>query len=298
MIIVDFSGVLVANVHSLVKMNGDFEKSLYKHLVLNSVLSFKKKFSKEYGNLVFAMDSKPYWRTESFPHYKMKRGDARRTQQAKNDHVDWDHVFDVMNELTDELQTVFPYKVIKIPTCEADDIIGVLCKDLNEKIMIISRDGDFKQLQRYPNVKQWEPVGKKLVKEPHPLKYLKEHIIRGDSGDGIPNILSADDSFFSGTKQKSVFAKDVKIWINKDVRDFAETTDILDRFYQNESLIDLSKVPDDLQKQIMEEYYKPQEGHNKNIHSYLIKNRLSNLMGEIQFFLEKQEDKPTLASLI
>ena len=297
MIIVDFSGVLVASVHSLVKMNDSFDATMYKTLVLGLVISYKKKFSRDYGKLVFAMDSKPYWRTEKFPHYKHGRKASVAKQQAKRDDIDWEHTTVVMNELMDDLQKIFPYKVLKIDKCEADDIIGVLSKELSEPIMIVSRDGDFKQLQRYPNVKQYDPVGKKLMKEPHPMKYLKEHIIRGDRGDGIPNILSVSNSFYDSIRQVTMYTKNVNEWINIPVQDFAETTVILDRFKENESLIDLSKIPDDIQTSIMEEYHKPNEGHNKNVQSYLIKNRLANLLSDLQYFLEKNET-PSLANLM
>ena len=300
MIIVDFSGILVQNVHALVAMNDHFDATLYKQMTLHSILSYKKKFSKEYGKIVFAMDKKPYWRTEVFPHYKAGRKEATKKQQARKAHIDWDASYVVMNEIMDDLQEIFPYKVIKLDRCEADDIIGVLCKEIREPIMIISRDGDFKQLQRYPNVKQFDPVGKKLIKEPNPESYLKEHIIRGDNGDGICNILSSDDSLVTKTKQCSIYSKDVKKWINMDAVDFAETTDILKRFNENEKLIDLSMVPDDIQEVIIAEYNKPNEGHNKRIQGYLIKNRLANLLGELQYFLEKDvvKERPSLTDLM
>ena len=85
---------------------------------------------------------------------------------------------------------------------EADDIIGTLVPRhiMSENILIISSDGDFPQLQMYNGrssftVKQYNPSQKKFIISENPLQELKEKIIRGDKGDGIPNVLSSSDCF-------------------------------------------------------------------------------------------------------
>lgn len=291
MILVDFSGIMVANVHALIAMNNDFDSKLYKQMTLYSIVQYKKKFTESHGDIVFAIDSKkaPYWRKEIFPHYKAARPAARKIQESKNSHVDWDEARQAMIEIVEDLDLVFPYKVIDIARCEADDIIGTLAKELHrqEPIVIVSRDHDFKQLQRYANVTQLDPQTKKLIKEPNPRHYLKEHIIRGDRGDGICNMLSANDCMTTGIKQKQIR----KVWlesvIKKNVKDFAETRDQLDRYRENEKLVDLSFTPLELQTEILRAYDVPASGSNRNIQEYLMKNRMSTLFPELQHFLER-----------
>lgn len=288
MIIVDFSGILVANIHQLINLNGDFDDGLYRHMVFMSIMGYKKRFTESHGRLVFAIDSaEGYWRKDVFPHYKASRKKARELQQSKNSHVDWDYANKVKREIVAELDTVFPYSVIDIPKCEADDIIGTLCRHVNEKVIIISQDHDFKQLQRYPNITQHDPRTKKMIVEKNPVQYLKEHIIKGDSGDGVPNILSAADCLVTGVKQTGVKQVWLNSVMNKNVVDFAETSAILDRYRENEQLVDLTKTPEDLQEKIIAKYLEEPNGSNKNVQGYLIKNRLGNLMSELQYFMER-----------
>jgi len=291
MILLDFSGILVANVHALIAMNDNFDTKLFKQMTLYSIVAYKKKYSSTHGNIVFAMDSKaaPYWRKEIFPNYKGKRPAARKLQEQKQDHVDWDEVKTAMRELTSELDLVFPYKVIDIPRCEADDIIGTLVKELHrqEPIVIVSRDHDFKQLQKYSNVTQLDSQTKKLVKCADPKRYLKEHIIKGDSGDGICNMLSGCDDLMNGVRQKSISQKWFDSVINKNIRDFAETKDQMDRYRENERLVDLSHTPDELQVDILNAYHSESNGNNKNIQQYLLKNKLVGLFADLNHFMER-----------
>lgn len=291
MILVDFSGIMVANVHALIAMNNDFDAKLYKQMTLYSIVQYKKRFSQTHGNIVFAIDSKkaPYWRTDIFPHYKAQRPAARKLNESKKSHIDWEQPRASMIEIVDDLDQIFPYKVIDIAGCEADDVIGTLAKELNrsEKVVIISRDHDFKQLQTYDNVTQFDSMTKKMIKEKNPNRYLKEHIIRGDRGDGICNMLSPADSLITGVKQKQIRTVWLESVINKNIKDFAETRDQLDRYRENERLVDLSYTPDDLQLEILKAYDEPALGKNKNIHEYLIKNKLTGLFGELQHFVER-----------
>lgn len=288
MIIVDFSGILVANIHQLINLNGDFDDGLYRHMVFMSIMGYKKRFAKTHGKLVFAIDSQEgYWRKDVFPHYKALRAGEKAKQEAKNSHVDWKYANEVKREIIKELDEVFPYSVIDIPKCEADDVIGTLCRYVNEKILIISQDHDFKQLQRYPNITQHDPRTKRMIVEKNPVQYLKEHIIKGDRGDGIPNILSEGNCLVAGVRQTGIQEVWLKSVMNKNVVDFAETSVILDRYRENENLVDLTKTPDDLQKQIIEKYLEEPAGSNKNVQGYLIRNRLGNLLGELQYFMEK-----------
>ena len=213
MIIIDYSQVCVAGIlafSSDLKKGTEIEKkNLIRHVVLSSIKSYKKKYGKQYGNIVIACDSRNYWRKDFFPNYKGRRKKAREESD-----LDWTFIFETLNELKSDLAEYFQYKVISVDKCEADDVIAVLTMNTQEfgqyeDVMIVSSDKDFKQLHQYDNVAQFSPMLKKLIKinkkELH--AWMIEHIVKGDSGDGIPNILSNDDVFMNGERQKPVSAK-------------------------------------------------------------------------------------------
>jgi len=202
-------------------------KNLIRHVVLSTLKSYKKKYGKEYGQLVICADGRSYWRREYFPHYKGKRKAAR----DKSD-LNWTLIFDTISEMRVDLAKYFPYKVIHIDRAEADDVIAVLAKyvqsnelvqqglfeDETQKVLILSSDKDFVQLQKYDNITQWSPLQKKFIKANK--KELHEHIIThivkaGD--DGIPNILSKDDVFMTGGRQTPFSTKRLQEFFDKGI---------------------------------------------------------------------------------
>ena len=202
MILVDLNQVAISNL--MVSLNSygkgtEVNEDLVRHMVLNSLRSYRVKFNEEYGELVICCDNRKYWRKEIFPFYK-----ASRKKYRENSDYDWTLIFETINKIRDELKEVFPYKVIDVLGAEADDIISVLTNNYatgwlsEEKILIISGDKDFMQLQKYKSVSQYAPVLKKFLRTKNPDRFLKEHILRGDPGDGIPNFLSPDNSFVLG----------------------------------------------------------------------------------------------------
>ena len=198
MILVDLNQVMLSNL--LMQLgnhtNAEIEEGMVRHMVLNSLRSYRTKFGPEYGELVIACDNTNYWRKQYFPYYKANRKKAR-----ENSDLDWKAVFECLNKIRQELKEFFPYKVVDIESAEADDIIGTIANnygselDFGEKILILSGDKDYIQLHKYSNVKQYDPTRKKWVTHNDPQQYLKEHILRGDSGDGVPNVLSSDNCF-------------------------------------------------------------------------------------------------------
>ena len=186
MILVDMNQIAVANVmmHLHMTKKDEPEGSMVRHMILNSLRMYRTKFKEEYGELVLCYDSKHYWRRDIFPLYKYNRKKGRE-ESDKN----WDSIFEVLNQIRDELKEFFPYKFLEVYGAEADDIIAVLCGELqydNGKTLIVSGDKDFIQLQKYKNVSQYSPITKKFVNGEDPLRYLQEHILKGDSSDGIP----------------------------------------------------------------------------------------------------------------
>jgi hypothetical protein len=282
MIIFDFNQVAISNLMEQIGSSRTaVDESLVRHMILNTVRTYVKKFKESHGpEVVIACDNKNYWRREIFPHYKAGRKKAREASGH-----DWSTIFDCLNKIRDELRDHSPYKVVTVETCEADDIIATLVQkhSATQKIMILSSDKDFAQLQRYPNVEQYSPILKKFIKEPLPLAQLKQLIIRGDKGDGIPNILSADDCFVTATRQKPITEAKIIGWMNQEPKEFCNE-EMLRNYSRNETLIDLTKIPEKLQNAILDTYENAKGNSKQDFMNYMIANRLKNLIEVLDDF--------------
>ena len=287
MIILDLNQVMIANL--MVSIGGhkvDVDENLLRHMILNSIRYNYVKFNKEFGELVIACDDKNYWRRNIFPYYK-----AGRKKSREQSDLDWNSIFQALNKIRDELKEYFPYRTIQVDTAEADDIIGALChkygKDLGgDPILILSGDKDFQQLQRFANVKQYDPVRKRWIRCNDPEAFLKEHILKGDVGDGVPNFLSSDDTFVSGSRQKPLRSKTINTIMSADwPEDWSGMTEELKRnYYRNKALIDLSAVPERINKQVYTQFDDQQGKGRDKLFNYFIKNKLKNLMDSISEF--------------
>jgi hypothetical protein len=288
MILVDLNQVMISNLMMQPGLNSTgIDENMIRHMVLNSIRMYKVKFGDKYGELVICADDKKYWRRDVFPYYKASRKKARAESP-----YDWNLIFETLNKVRDEIRENFPYRVIQVDKTEADDVIGTLChtygaelkNESTEPILILSSDKDFMQLQKFVNVEQYSPIAKKFLKEANPVRFLKEHIIKGDRGDGIPNILSSDDTFIAEARQKPVVEKKLNTWVEQNPEDFCDAT-MLKNYRRNESLIDLSKVPTEFSDKILETYRAPRQVKGKDkILNYFIKNRMKLLMEHIQEF--------------
>ena len=282
MIIFDFNQVAISNLMEQIGSSKTaVDETLVRHMILNTIRTYVKKYKESHGpEVVIACDSKNYWRRGIFPQYKAGRKKARESSGH-----DWNTIFDCLNKIRDELKVYSPYKVIEIETCEADDIIAVLAMKFaaTQKVMILSSDKDFAQLQRFPNVEQYSPILKKVIKEPLPLAQLKQLIIRGDKGDGIPNILSADDCFVTATRQKPITEVKIIKWMNQQPAEFCNE-EMLRNYNRNELLIDLAKIPDGLKQNILDTYGDTKAKTKQQFMNYLMSNRLKNLLEVIDEF--------------
>ena len=281
MFIVDLNQVMISNL--MVQLgnhtNMKLEESMVRHMVLNSLRSYKSKYGNEFGEMIIAADNTNYWRRKFFPYYKA----SRKENQKKSD-LDWNAIFEAFNMIRQELKDYFPYRVIDIESAEADDVIGTLVKEFHdrESILILSGDKDFIQLQTYPNVKQYDPVRKRWIAHNNPEQYLKEHILKGDSGDGIPNILSNDNCFVVKERQKRLTAKKIETILNSKVEDLSE--DIARNYFRNATLIDLSKTPEEIQKKVLTSYHEQAGKKKTKLLDFFIEKRLKNLIENIGDF--------------
>jgi hypothetical protein len=273
MILVDYSGIAISNIFTQ-KM--DVSEHLIRHMILNSLRMYNLKHRKEYGQMVIACDGGS-WRKQIYPQYK-----AHRKANRDDSGLDWTEFFRILTLVRNEIAENFPYKVVHINNIEADDIIGTLTEKTqnfgqHEPVMIISSDKDFIQLQQYSNVKQFSPMTKSFIKEKDPVKYLFDHTVRGDSGDGIPNILSPDNTFVDKIRQKPVSAKKVDAWYaSRSSLDTVMNQETYRNFQRNTALIDLSKVPQDKKDSIINTFDSAKP--NSNILNYLISKRCTQLI--------------------
>lgn len=278
MILIDNSQVILSSIFGQIKGNSNLiDESLVRHITLNSYRYFRNRFGDEYGELVICDDSSNCWRKDYFPQYK-----ANRKKNQSKSGQDWSAIYDTLTVIRNEILETFPYKNMRVERCEADDIIAVLCKNFNhvEKILIVSGDKDFKQLQKYGNISQYSPIQKSMLECEDPKDFLIDHIIKGDSSDGIPNILSDDTVFIDeGKRQKPCGAKKMAS-LKEDMNKLYE----LRNWGRNELLIDLSMVPPHLEDLIMEKWKEPVIGDRSKIFDYFVKNKLKNLMGDVQEF--------------
>jgi len=262
--------------------NAKLEENMVRHMILNSLRSYKTKFGDEYGELVIACDNTNYWRKQAFPYYKANR---KKNQEASE--MDWKSIFECMNKIRSELKEYFPYRVIDVESAEADDIIGTLVNEFGAvvggaPILILSGDKDFIQLHTYSNVSQYDPTRKKWIKHDDPNKFLKEHIMKGDAGDGVPNILSNDNCFVVGDRQKPLTTKKMDHLM---VLDVSQYDSVVARNYQrNAQLIDLSFTPKEIRSKVMEQYNAQAGRDRSKLMNYFIANRLKNLMENIAEF--------------
>ena len=281
-ILIDNNQIVISNLFQSMKKFNKIDEGYLRHMILNSYRYYRSRFHSEYGELVICHDSPNCWRTDFYSQYKENRKKSR-----DNQNLDWNEVYSLMNTIGEEVKNTFPYKNIKIDRLEADDIIAILATRFHEqeKILIVSSDKDFQQLQIYPNVKQYSSMKKEFLDCENPKMFLLEHIISGDSSDGVPNILSDDDTFVNKDKrQKSCGKHKIEsfVWLyeNGELLDL----DIQQRWERNEKMIDLSRIPSKYTDSVLGDYEKEPIGKRSKLLDYFIEKKLKNLIGSIQEF--------------
>ena len=279
MIILDMNQITLANVMMNFHMNksDELEEDMVRHMILNSIRMYRTMFKDDYGEIVLAYDSRHYWRRDIFPQYKQNRKKGR-----ENDSKDWDSIFGLLNAMKSEFKEILPYKFLEVYGAEADDVIATLCKEYqDQKTMIVSGDKDFIQLQKYKNVKQYSPILKKYVNGHNPDTYIKTHILKGDSSDGVPNVLSPDHTFVEGLRQRPLSKKKIEAWIRSET---GMSEEVKRNYQRNHKLINLDNTPEDLQKSILDTFNEAPYGDRSKILTYFIENKLKELTDSIGDF--------------
>ena len=281
MILIDLTQVMIASLMAQTRGGKDpISEDLVRHICLKSIANYRKQYTKKFGEVVLCSDSIHYWRKDFFPLYK-----AHRKKGRDESDLDWNLVFECLNKVRDELRDNFPYKYINVWGCEADDVIGVLCERYgdSENIMIVSGDKDFQQLQRYKKVSQYSPITRKTItlNNNEATEYLANHIISGDKGDGVPNVLSQDDCIVEGIRQRPISKKKRGILLDPLVE---KDSEVERNFQRNRTLIDLTYIPKQYKDAILEQFANFNPKPRSGLLNYFIKNRLMELQEHIGDF--------------
>lgn len=291
MILVDFSAIVYSNLFVLVQPDETRPSEIeLRKMIMNSLRKISKKFKDEYGAMYVCCDSANSWRKDIFPYYKIRRKEFR-----DNTNLDWKFIHKLMDKYVDEIDQFMPYVTIRAAKAEADDIIAVLVYEApyDEKVLIVSGDKDFLQLQRFSNISQYAPRSDMLLHVDEPEQYLIEHIVRGDGGDDVPNFLSDDDVFIRTDKRQAPLrAKRLK-----EIRDAYHangnqipndifSTYELNNIYRNKKLIELNpkNFPSDVCDDIIMQFNTKCAKDKTNIVKYFMENGMFDLTSKLQEF--------------
>ena len=307
MILVDYSQTAIANIMAELGGRADVVLNIQvvRHMILNSIRSYNVKFRKEFGEMVICCDSKNYWRKKIFPNYK-----SNRKKERAESKIDWASIFEGLNIVKEDLETVFPYPVISVDTAEGDDAIAALViwsqtHDLVEgnalaeakpqKNIILSKDHDFITLQKYEGVRQYSPIDKKdlVIKDSYEAT-LMETILYGCKGDGVPRFLDADDSLVKGERASTIMKTKLEEWKNMSMEEVAHdpyltknhtSEELLKNMRRNKALVDLHEIPTDVQEQIVHSYLSQKGARNRSqLMNYFVKNGMTQMVEKMGDF--------------
>jgi len=289
MILVDYSGIAISAIHQgLAFTKKPLDEGLIRHMILNTLRMYNVKFRNDYGRMILCCDGGSVWRKKIFPEYKASRAKGREESS-----MDWNEVFRILNLVREEVRENLSFEVIHIQGAEADDVIATLTEmtqefGKNEPVMIISADHDFIQLQKYSNVKQFSPRTKQLITHEDPIRHLREKILRGDSGDGVPNVLSHNESFVKeGARQTPLRTKQVNEWLERwnELLEYDDDTVLKSNFNRNRELIDLSCIPSEIKNEIQKAHGMHNQNESSKILPYFMQKRCSALTSLISDFM-------------
>lgn len=309
MILFDFSQIIHNNLYSfkeqMIAEGLETTFGFLKHRTISMILSISNKYRDE-REIVLCADDRNTWRKDVHPYYK-----GRRKLRRKTDSFPWDEFYEHLNKFEEELKENFPFNFIKINKAEGDDVIGSLVYYINktkpsEKIIIVSNDKDFKQLHFSSMIKQYDPKEKVEINTLNPKNELMWLILNGDSNDDVLNVKTTDaDTLVNPDKRQITMWKEEKVWqhicnntvmdeLLVDVKDSktkkikVSREQLLENFKRNQKLVDLSKVPVDIQKEIIYKYEENKERipemSKMNLMQFFIKNRMVVLSDKINDF--------------
>lgn len=278
-ILIDYSQVFISNIVKQINMGTiDIEEDLVRHTVLNTLRSYRTRFKDEFGELIICCDNRKYWRRDLFKYYKAHRKKAREESD-----IDWNALFECLNKIKQEIKDIFPYITMEVNYTEADDIIAVLAETIKDDTVIVSSDKDFGQLTKFPWVKQYSPSKKDFIEIENPIEFKREHIMKGDRGDGIPNFLSSDSCLVDGIRQTPLSYRKINHWKSLNPEVFCDRK-MMKGYKRNQKLVDFDYIPDHIKDSIIEEYTNYDNNGRDKLFNYFVSNKLMILMEQIGEF--------------
>jgi 5'-3' exonuclease len=278
MILIDNSQLFFSSYFSHGHATGEVNDNLVRHTLLSQYARINDKYRSRFGDIVICNDADNYWRKKIYPGYKQQR----KEQKEKNTNVDWKHLYETFDHVRDEIRDNLPYKSIRVHQCEADDVMYVLCKHYSpkEKMLIVSSDKDMIQLMKFKNVSIYSPKTDSIIKSISNVdEILFAHILKGDSSDNIPNVLSnTDDFLLKKIRQKPM--------TSKRIIEFTNNPSLIDEenLKRNRTLIDLSYIPEEQENNILDQYRKTVPVDRKNIFDYLVSKKMKLLLESVESF--------------
>jgi len=248
MILIDFNQIVVTRIYMFIikdkKNLSIYQNPLFESSLENDIFTFLRgihsDYGSTYGDIIICCDGKYPWRREIFPHYKH----SRKKNKDSNREM-WNFIHKFINGFIQKHKYDNLVQIMFHDRVEADDIIArMISNNPDERHMIVSKDKDFFQIQS-PTVVQYDYSKRKFI-YPSPNEYhITEHIIRGDSSDGIPNILSDADTFTVEGKRQVPMNKSR---FSSLIEEFPENyeVNVRKRYNQNKLLISLGDIPDEI----------------------------------------------------
>jgi hypothetical protein len=277
MILIDLSQVAYALAYYLPQPLAERD---FRQAILLKIAQVRGRLMKDYGKttILCCDGATPYWRHDVFPLYKMgrHRQKGREHREAASR---------LLKQFIPEFAEAFPFRTICIPHIEADDIIATVAISAVHPTVIVSRDTDFVQLESNRHVRRFHPFDLYMYERSEsPEDELLTKVIRGDTTDCIPNVLSEDHVFVSqGTRQKTMTAKRFETIRDTLVASGWEALprELHRQYQRNEALISADRIPEWVREAIRTEMnHLPPSGR---AHKYCMKHRLTNVMTELTY---------------
>jgi len=243
-VIIDSSAILYQQVFINSPEAINENPGLFIHTFLERVIFFSKRFGASfYSPLILAIDSKNTWRKEIYPEYKGGR--------VKNEAYDWVKIFSAYGDMLEYLDRCTDFIVVKVDRTEADDIIAVLVRE-NEKegkdAFIISHDKDLKQL--VTNRTHYYKIGfggsGDFVAIDDKEYLINNHCLLGDKIDNIDQVEKGVGKV-TVAKILSEGSEGLSNYLDTDASR-------REKYEFNRTLIDLDRIPLDIQESVKEVY--------------------------------------------
>ena len=100
MILIDYNGVAIG---MMLARKEPIDENILRPMILNQIRMYRKKYFKEYGEIVVVADGGGNFRKEIYPYYKWRRSEGR--DESK---IDWQEAFRIIGMIFEEIGDNFP----------------------------------------------------------------------------------------------------------------------------------------------------------------------------------------------